>query len=606
MNFEQHDNFLLADWTCSDSPLSLAGQKEIDQLEEVYRQALDLFAKDRIQAVLWIQKVPCYDASESWAKELSDDLLRDQLRLRMLRLHKLLRAIRSSPIPWIYATEKDCCGTMFELMQACHKKFVFDRETWFGFPEFSIGQVSPLGWLSAQIQKQPHLARTWTARSVISAEEAVHLGVITAALSWKDWRRHLISWMQQQIQTLDAEGFRKREASNHPSWEEGLWKAKQFNSVAKSHYESFRQLSTQNIPFKAVDKELIDTASHFMMQPLYERWLKAELQRLRSWGRQSIPKLVYFDMSESVPPMATLCRLLDRGSRIVLFAADSLKVQVGIEKVFSHLNRRYERGEVQRLASRIAWFVGESASHPEFYTMKFGRHREFYVNYRDIAIKGWALSAQSMKRQTIELHASNPDLSAVIRSIIDVFDGAYLVRGHLEPNSLVFRVRSLALQLLIYYCQDSDSSWNDVLEQLQGIGWGLLGNPNFWERFFEYRALLKDKDFGNLPPIGRFAFDAKIIHLSKVSEIARITQKKNSERSGRGPGFIHRMLSSFAKDLANEMVREGYFASREVADLYVSDALGFPSAGGTPMILARRLGEIRSLESAIVTDVRSL
>ncbi len=604
MNFEQHDNFLLADWTCSDSPLSLAGQKELDSLEQVYQHALDLYAKDRIQAVLWIQKVPCYDASEAWYRELSEDILRDQLRLRMLRLHKIVRAIRSSPIPWIYATEKDCCGTMFELMQACHKKFVFDRETWFGFPEFSIGQVSPLGWLSAQLQKHPHLARTWMARSVISAEEAVHLGVITAALSWKDWRRHLISRMQQQIQTIDAEGFRKREASSHPSWDEGLWRAKQFNSVAKSHYESIRQLSTQNIPFKAVDRELIDTASHFMMQPLYERWLKAELQRIRSWGRQSIPKLVYFDVSEADPPMSTLCRLLDRGSRIVVLAPDASRIQVSVERIFSHLNRRYERGEVQRLATRIAWFVGSSAEQPEFYTMKFGRHRELYVSFRDVRIKGWALSAQSMKRQTIELHASNPDLSAVIRSIIDVFDGAYLVRGNLDSDALVYRVRSLALQFLVYYCQDSQCSWSEVIEQLLGVGWGLLGNTKFWERFFEYRSLQKDLE--SLPAIGRFGFDAKISKLTKLSDLHKLTLKKSAEKSGRGPGLLHRMLSSFAKELAHELMRDGFFASREVADLYVSDALGFPSASGTPMILAKRLGEIRQGESQFVTDVRSL
>ncbi|RZA26763.1 MAG: hypothetical protein EOP10_02550 [Proteobacteria bacterium] len=604
MNFEQHDNFLLADWTCRHSPLSSEGQKEVQKLEEFYRFACDQAAKDRVQAVLWIQKVPCYDASDEWLKELSDDLLRDQLRSRILRLHKLQRAIRSSPIPWIYATEKDCLGTMFELMQACHKKFVFERETWFGFPEFAIGQVSSLGWLSAQLQRQPSLARTWTSRSVISAEEAVQLGVMTAALTWKDWRRHLISWMQQQIQTIEADGFVRKEPSPHVSWGEGLWRSREFSFVAKSHIESYRQISTQAIPYKMVDRELIDTASHFMMQPLYERWLKAEVQRLKSWGRQSIPKLIYFDITESIPPMATFCRLLDRGVRVVVFANSSTAVQAGVEKIFNHLNKRYSRSEIQLLTSRIAWFVGPAPEAPECYTMKFGQYREFYASFRDVKIKGWALSAQKMKRQTVEVQADDPDLSSVIRSITDVFDGAYLVRGKVSPYPLLFRVRSLALQLLVYYCQDTRTSWSDMVEQLVGVGWALLGNEKFWEKFFAYRSTLNLEE--SAAPLGRYGFDMNILRFKKMSDALKSSNKKIGEASASGPGVLHRTLTSFAYQLSTDLVSEGYFASREVADLYISDALGFPSASGTPAIFVKRLGEIRAAEARAAMDIRSV
>lgn len=604
MNFEQHDNFLLADWTCRHSPLSSEGQKEIVKLEEFYQYACEQAAKDRVQAVLWIQKVPCYDASEEWLKEISEDLLRDQLRSRILRLNKLVRAIRISPIPWIYATEKDCCGSMFELMQACHKKFVFDRETWFGFPDFAIGQVSALGWLSAQLQKQPSLSVTWTSRSVISAEEAVQLGVMTAALTWKDWRRELLGWMQQQIQGIEADGFIRKEASLHPSWSEGLWRSREFSFTAKSHIESYRLLSTRAIPFKVVDKELIDTASHFMMQPLYERWLKAEVQRLKSWGRQSMPRLLYFDISESLPPMATFCRLLDRGSHLVVFAPDSRLVQSGVEKIFNYLNKRYSRAEVQLFGGRIAWFVGHSSESPECYTMKFGAYREFYASYRDVKIKGWALSAQRMKRQTVEIHADNPDLSTVIRSIVDVFDGAYLVRGEGGKDPLLFRVRSLVLQLLVYYCQDSRTSWSETVEQLAGVGWALLGSSKFWEKFLEFRMTFSHEE--EMPPLGRHAFDRKVLGLKKMPELLRLSAKKSSEATGGGPGYLHRLLSSFAYQLTDDLVTDGYFASRVVADLYMSDAIGFPSTSGTPAIFVKRLGELRSTEALLAREIRSI
>ncbi|MBC7530254.1 MAG: hypothetical protein H7318_01670 [Oligoflexus sp.] len=604
MNFEQHDNFLLADWTCPHSPMSDEGQKEIEQLEAFYRVACEEAANDRVQAVLWLQKVPCYDASEAWLEELSGDILRDQLRSRMLRLHKLARMIRTSPIPWIYATEKDCCGTMFELMQACHKRFVFDRETWFGFPEFAIGQVSSLGWLGAQLQKQPGLAKVWTNRSVISAEEAVQTGVITAALTWKDWRRHLISWMQQQIASIEAEGFVRKEVPGHPSWQDGLWPSLEFSKLSKNHIQSYQQFPTQAIPFKMVNRDLIDTAAHFMMQAPYARWLKQEVLRQKNWGRQSIPKLIYFDISEAVPPIATLSRLLDRGVRIVVFAPDAQVVRAGVESIFNDLNTRYSRNEIQQFNTRIAWFVGPMISSPECYTMKFGAFREFVCRYRDASLEGFALGSQKMPRQTVEIYGDTPDLQTVLRAVIDVFDGVYRVAQGNSPRPLLYRVRSLLLQMLVYYCQDSGTSWNEMLEQLSGMGWSLLGSARFWQRFLEFRASIGD-DGEAMGPIGQFSFDLRLLRVTKYSEIQKLGARRNLEELESGPGLLHRSLSSFLYLLTHDLYNADYFDSLDLSDLYVSDAIGFPETSGSPLIFAKRLGLLRMAEAKYAMEVRS-
>ncbi|RYZ60124.1 MAG: hypothetical protein EOP07_01885 [Proteobacteria bacterium] len=604
MNFEQHDNFLLADWVCQDSPLSNAGQKELDQLEEFYRFACEQAAKERVQAVLWLQKVPCYDASEAWVKELTTDLLRDQLRSRLLRLHKLTRMIRSSPIPWIYATEKDCCGTMFELMQACHKRFVFDRDTWFGFPEFAIGQVSALGWLGAQLQKQPALAKVWMARSVISAEEAVQTGVITAALSWKDWRRHLISWMQQQILTIDEEGFKRREPPSHPSWQEGLWPAPQYTKLSKNHIQSLLEMPTQAIPFKMVNRDLIDTASHFMMQASYEHWLKQEVARQKSWGRQSVPKLIYFDVSAALPPLATLSRLLDRGARIVLFSTNAEVVRQAVESMFNALNSKYSRAEIQQFNQRISWFVGPSPSVPEQYTMKFGAFREFSCRYRDANIQGWAIGSQKMPRQTVEIYGDSPSNKAALKAVNDVFEAVYTVRDIDPDRPLLYRVRSLLLQMLVYYCQDSGNSWQDVLDQLTGMGWSILGSSRFWERFLEFRKVMPEVT-EPLPAIGQFSFDQRLLQLKKYSDIAKLSGRRNLEELESGPGHLHRSLVSFAYLLTHALYEKGFFESIELADLYLSDAIGFPKSLGSSLIFAKRLGLLRMAEARYAMEVRS-
>ncbi len=604
MNFEQHDNFLLADWVCSHSPLSTEGQKEIGQLEDFYRFACDQAARERVQGVLWLQKVPCYDASEDWLHELFHDLLRDQLRARMLRLHKLTRMIRSSPIPWNYATEKDCCGTMFELMQACHKRFVFDRETWFGFPEFAIGQVSSLGWLGAQLQKQPALATVWMNRSVISAEEAVQSGVITAALTWKDWRRNLIAWMQQQIGAIEADGFVRKEVPNHPSWQQDLWPSLEFSKVGKNHIQSYQQLSTQPIPYKMVNRDLIDTASHFMMQSTYEHWLKQEVSRLKNWGRQSIPKLIYFDITESLPPMATFCRLLDRGVRIVVFAPDAEVVRQGVEGIFNHLNGRYSRSEIQQFNTKIAWYTGPAQLAPECYTMKFGAFREFTCRYRDADLQGWALASQKMTRQTVEIYGDNPGLQSVLRAVTDVFDGVYRVRKNTTEQPLLIRVRLLMMQMLIYYCQDSGNTWNEMLEQLTGMGWFLLGSSRFWERFLEFRVSVKETNAA-FSPVGSFNFDARVLKIKKYAEVIKLSSQRNIEELESGPGYLHRLLTTFAYLLTHALTEAGYFESIDLADLYLSDAIGFPSNSGSPLILARRLGLLRMPEAKYAMEVRS-
>ncbi|MBC7660147.1 MAG: enoyl-CoA hydratase/isomerase family protein [Chitinophagaceae bacterium] len=604
MNFEQHDNFLLADWTCPHSPLSAEGQKEITLLEEFYRFACDQAAKDRVQAVLWIQKVPCYDASPEWLDELANDILRDQLRARILRLHKLTRLIRSSPIPWIYATEKDCTGTMFELMAACHRRFVFERETWFGFPEFAIGQVSALGWLGSQLHKQPGLAKLWMSRSVISAEEAVQTGVITAALTWKDWRRHLLAWMQQQIIEINASGHERREMPNHPSWSEALWPPRPILSLAKSHIESYQQLAMQPIPNTMVDRDLIDTASHFMMQSPYQHWLKQEVQRHKNWGRQSIPKLIYFDITDALPPMATFNRLLERGARIVLFAADANVVRSGVEVIFTQLNARYSRDEIQQFNSRIAWFVGTAPEVPECYTMRFGMFREFSCLYRENRIEGWAMLPQKSLRQTVELYGEKNTRNTLLRAVTDIFDGVYLVKDLDSSKPLLFWIRSLILQMLVYYCQDSRTPWAEVLEQLNGTGWTVLGNGTFWERFLAFRGS-DQSSFEQLPDLGRFKFDRKLLAMVRYADVIKASSKRNLDDLESGPGYLHRSLISFAYMLTEDLFAAGFFESLDLADLYLCDAIGFPAAAGSPGIFVKRLGLLRAAEAKYVMEVRS-
>ncbi len=82
--------------------------------------------------------------------------------------------------------------------------------------------------------------------------------------------------------------------------------------------------------------------------------------------------------------------------------------------------------------------------------------------------------------------------------------------------------------MLVYYCQDSGNSWQDVLDQLTGMGWSILGSSRFWERFLEFRKVMPEVTEA-LPAIGQFSFDQRLLQLKKYSDIAKLSGRRNLE-----------------------------------------------------------------------------
>ncbi|MDQ3231475.1 MAG: hypothetical protein M3Q07_06605, partial [Pseudobdellovibrionaceae bacterium] len=192
MKYEQHDNLILADWTYTGSPLSRDVDDTLKIFEEMMERVYQTAAKSRLDAVIWIQKVPVHDFHAHWLDEVDATLQRDELRWRLRRWYRLRQNIQFSPVPWFYVTEYGCQGTFFEMMLVCHRRFVFNRETWFGFPEMAAGSMPPLGWVASQLNKRPRLLEQWQRRPLMRAEEVVNLGLVDAALTWKDWRLQLL------------------------------------------------------------------------------------------------------------------------------------------------------------------------------------------------------------------------------------------------------------------------------------------------------------------------------------------------------------------------------------------------------------------------------
>lgn len=602
MNFEKHDNLLLADWTFEGSLLSSKADQEISELEKLLHLSYDLGARGQVQAVLWIQKAFCSDIHQDWLTELSTSLLRDELRWRLGRLYRIRRHIQEAAIPWFYLTEKTCLGTMAELMFACHRRFVFDTETWFGFPEISTGQLPALGWLALHLQRKPKLLDVWQRQSIWKAEEAVQAGLIDAALSWKDWRVLLLPWAQRQIDVWEHETGQQAQGSVRSRPPDQLWSDRGVPLLAKNHLQAYLSRSNRrNEVQTGIDYDLIDSAAHFICQPPYEAWLKRGLQQEQMVSLKSAYELIYADISEATLPISIVSRLLDSGYRICFFAARAETLKQNLEAMLTQIEDRYRKQPLQVFEKQISWYVGESPREPLFPTLAFGSFRNVRFQYKSIDIIGWSLTAQSRERQVIEISQKFEEYA---RHLPPFFQAVYCVNSTSGSLPLLFIVKSLALQALLNYSQATGEGLLGLLEQLRNLDWNLLGSERHWQRFLDYRQSLTSFSKVSVPEsLGRFELDRRVFEGVNWKGLVELSQAKKKPGLRRGPGWLHNYLSSFCADLCEDLVTTGCIKSKQEADLYLADAFGYPESWGSPAIFSQRMGQRRSFYTELQAEV---
>lgn len=592
MNFEQHDNLLLADWVFEGSILSSRADKEVKALETLVEQCYELAASGAIEAVLWIQKVHCSDFDPIWLEDISENVLRDEVRWRLAQLYRIRRAIQDSPVPWFYLSEKNCLGTFSELAFACHRRFVFDTETWFGFPEISAGQLPALGWMAQQLQRKPKLLEVWQRQTILKAEEAVQFGLLDAALSWKDWRLVLLPWAQRQVEAWEHETRQRGPLPAKPVPLQHLWVDRHVASPVRSHIQSYTARSNRQREAQAgLDLELIDSAAHFMCQAPYELWVRRSLtQKDEHFLRKSL-EMVYLEISESTLPLSILSRLLDAGIRVCFFAEKAESLRKNLEMTLGQIESRYHKQALQLFGNKLSWYVGKSPRYPLYPTLTYGSFRDIKYQHKEIEIKGWAHGAQSMERQVVEISEHQAPLASHLQPF---FQAVYSVKAPSPAVPLLYLTRSLAFQALLYFCRDTGESLPQVLEQLRSLDWHLLGSERHWKRFLDYRLSLMTLSHLSIPDnIGRFEFDRRCLQINDWKSAVEWGAQKRGSNFRRGPGWLHNYFSSFAHDLSHELVNSGFLSTWEEADLYLADALAYPESWGSPALYARRMGRRR-------------
>ncbi len=589
MKFEQHDNLILADWTFQGSILSRGVDEALDVFEQLMALVYESAAKSRLDAVIWIQKVPVQDFHDSWLEELHGSIQRDELRWRLRRWYRLRQNIQYSPVPWIYVTEHSCQGTFFEMMLACHRRFVFHRDSWFGFPEIAIGTMPPLGWVAGQLGKRPRLLESWQRRPLVRAEEAVQLGVIDAALNWKDWRLQLLPWAARQIESWYQENPQRVKGTLVQDPPSALWPDKALREQGKTPIQLHLSAPKMRESVSTTDYILLDTNAHFYCQPLYEAWLQRSLRQFRAWGEPIHYELVFLDINEALPPLSLISRLLDTGYRLCFLTNDAEVLRQGLDVLFAQLDTYYRRAVLQQFERQLAWYVGETPKEPQYPTLGFGAFRNFQFNLGELRIRGWALAAQSMPRQTAEISDEHASKGSLLRTF---FDGIHCLASPQKPRPTLYYVKSLALQALVAYVEQSGETLQSLLEQLRNLGWHLLGSERHWQRFIEYRFTIQSRVPVTDPDlIGRLRLDRKLLlapHWRAVCELALARRMKGNPQ--RGQGYLQSYLVGFCARLAESLLQISAVQNLEQAHLYVADAIGFPENWGTATIFMERTG----------------
>lgn len=592
MKYEQHDNLILADWTYTGSTLSAAVDDTLTIFEDLIEKVYQTAAKSRLEAVIWIQKVPVHDFHLSWMNEVHTTLQRDELRWRLRRWYRLRQNIQYSPVPWFYVTEHGCQGTFFEMMLVCHRRFVFNSEAWFGFPEMAIGAMPPLGWVAGQLNKRPKILEQWQRRPLMRAEEVVQHGYVDAALTWKDWRLQLLPWAARQIETWNQEQPQRNKVMMMHDHAAVMWTDKAIRDPARSpiliHINAPKLRETPS----TTDYVLLDTAAHFYCQPQYEAFLQRHIRQLRTWGEPPHYELVYLDVNEALPPLSLLTRLLDSGYRLCFIAGSAEVLRQGLEVMFVQLDTYYRRGVLQQFERQIAWYVGETPKEPQYPTLAFGAFRNFQFNLGELRIRGWALAAQSVPRQTAEISDDHASRGNLLRTF---FDGIHCIASPHKPRPALYYVKSLALQALVAYAEQSGEALPVVLEQLRNLGWHLMGSERHWQRFIEYRSGIQSRVPVTEPDaIGHLGLDRKILQAPHWRAVCEMTAARSTRESGqRGPGLLQSYLIGFCSQLATALLQSSCLQTEEQGQLYVADALGFPENWGSAAIFEERTGLAR-------------
>ncbi len=597
--------------------LETKAQPLVDELLEI---ALEAHQTLIAPAILLTQSGNANDYGEDFLKELTEDLLLDELVLRITKLQLLFYLIRTSRTPWIYAAKGAILGTYAELATSCYHILISDPLAQFGYPAIEAGLFPWGGSIESTLFRFSSIS-VWAKTPVFSARDITLQNITIFPVSSSRWMRSIQNWLQTQLPLMlkrdpvlvpkDNKDNLQQLRRNYEAGLEGTrylrpeWlKDIQENPRATSWDLSYELIRKNKREISLSNRLLLlaNIAARHMVSETFTGWYEARCGRSKLAVHALPPPVqkVFVDLHYVVPPAESMIRLLERGFELVFFAEDADELRRGLELAFARMERARTLDEVQRLWSQgISWFVARNESSYEP-VLRWTPDDKVIYEYKGESLE-WIRIAGNRGRASLGIceWVSEADISTIaedesFQMLLLLSEGLVQTKPFPHPLfSTSLFIRSCMFEELLRCAGIAGQEVAKVVEGLS-VSWASLGSQGFWNRFLAARHAIQPVD-SSLLKIGNKSLwpTAFEIGLWKESRALNVSTKKDDPVHGLNPIILSEHFAILAGALSALIFQNKRVARIEDADTLVALSTGFPQSKGLPSTHLLKLGSHR-------------
>lgn len=596
-------------------------------IEELFELAKTTHAKteDLPKAIVLWQEGAQSDWSASFLAELQNDILLDELVVRVQQFRLLLQLIRHSPVPWIYVCHGNCLGSWFELASACFCLVSGHSNYRIGYPAIGAG-LYPFGGTVENTGAKIQSFAEWQNNSVFTFADINLRHIFSMQVHRDHWEEEFHRWFEKDldrrwvehrtmVQRVKIENIEETEASFHTNlsvlkqvrsdWLKNV-KLNETGSSWDVCAELFRK-HKKDIPALEWNKIVAFFAAREMVGARFLSWFEGTAPRLFGLSSQAasgIPKLIYVDLSSEVPPAESLVRLLRRGCKLVFFHETLVELRQGLELVYARLEKHLTFEPAQSYwQNGIFWCVkeAEKISTP---ILRWTVDDRIAFIHQGETLEWWRVSGNRGRApsgicewvggKTLQAQSAVQE-SMAYQTLMALCD--YLVctkPSGVEGLPLSIVVRSLVFEELLRCSYYTQRDVTEVVEELGRAGWRLIGAQGFWNRFLATRSIFLPIDAGRcLVGSKKLNQDILDVGLWKEARFVVAKLKLNQPAVLWTSAQLSDHFAVLAGLLCLLLAQLQLVDSLMDADAFINHCLGFPPDKGGPLQFVSKRGIAR-------------
>ena len=603
--------------------------KAIATVNELLTTALAIYDNPKMfDGVLLQQEEPAGDVSLSFLEELESELLLDQLAGRLAKWRWLLSLIRNSPIPWLFSTRSECCGSFWELALSCQYRMWFKSDSPVGFPDIEVRAFPPGGIIESLNKRAGRTMDKWHMTPTSLSRKACEDGLIDFVSDATLWQETATGLARQLLQVAPKVGVRAERRSkartdageDHHSLELSAKVAtEQLEKLGQKDSNTFRGYSPSAWQFcwqlvnrrnKLNDQRDLGSiisyiAARHYLSPPYQAWLRGRLVRQRLAAQQSftwsraIP--INIVIGVVAPPIIVIDRLLEAEANIIFSCEEASLLANGLNMIYGWLERYLDSAQARRLWNRhVTWYVG-APIRDEAVVCQCLSNESVTFRLGDRKIEGVRLAGNRSKAPSgvleyrLPLNEKPTRLHQLCLGVANLISDG-LVKSNTIGSSnwtVTYFTRLSVLGELIELCQTTGRDLEGMTESLRNVGWGFIGQNQSWERFFgpTHLSALADE----LHPLRIFRSRPNLQNeLTSWSSAKTLAMKTRPDRLIRKTPWNNTSLSHHLATMVAALTayiwKAGYVETLASADVLVGQSVGLPVPFGTPMTFAGKRG----------------